>query len=182
MKNNDFDILFEEVLDEFEKAVVKVKTSTHFEPCSGEEMVRKLKEDAHTAMNAAWTLSWLSKPDKITYLSCHHHALIDFAMRDDIKCRRGLILAILLDMPDAEEPRTDFLDYCLNEFANEQQHDSCRSSMIKMAARMCAPYQELREELRQRLEILPPGLPPSISSAKRKALSTSCRRKRNKNR
>ena len=140
------------------------------------------QEDAHTAMNAAWTLSWLSKPDKITYLSCHHHALIDFAMREDIKCRRGLILAILLDMPDAEEPRTDFLDYCLNEFANEQQHDSCRSSMIKMAVRMCAPYQELQEELCQRLEILPPGLPPSISCAKRKALSTSCRRKRNKNR
>ena len=50
MKNNDFDILFEEVLNEFEKAVVKVKTSTHFEPCSGEEMVRKLEKDAHTAI------------------------------------------------------------------------------------------------------------------------------------
>jgi hypothetical protein len=125
--------------------------------------------DGHTAMNAAWLLSHLQKDDKVAYLCPQRDVLTDFAMRKDIKMRRGLILSTLLDLPDAE-PRVDFLDYCMEEFANEQQSDSCRSTMIKLAQRQCAPYPELQEELRQRLLLLPPGLPPSISSARRKAL------------
>jgi len=128
------------------------------------------QEDAHTAMNAAWVLQHLSKEDKAHSLPEHRNTLIDFSMRKNIKIRRGLILSVLLDMPDADEPRVDFLDYCMEEFANEQQNDSCRSTMIKLALRMCAPYPELKEELRQGLLLLPPGLPPSIASAKRKVL------------
>jgi hypothetical protein len=50
MKNNDFDIFFEEILDGFEEGVEKVKTSIHFEQTTGEEMVRKLEEVAHTVI------------------------------------------------------------------------------------------------------------------------------------
>lgn len=128
------------------------------------------QEDAHTAMNAAWVLMHLSKEAKALFLCEHREAMIDFSMQKNIKIRRGLILSVLLDIPDADEPRVDFLDYCMEEFANEQQNDSCRSTMIKLALRMCAPYPELKEELRQRLLLLPPGLPPSISSAKKKVL------------
>lgn len=128
------------------------------------------QEDAHTAMNAAWTLLHLSKEDKALFLPEYRDPIIDFSMRKDIKIRRGLTLSVLLDMPDADEPRVDFLDYCMEELANEQQNDSCRSTMIKLSLRMCAPYPELKEELRQRLLLLPPGLPPSISSAKRNVL------------
>ncbi|EKS7194584.1 hypothetical protein [Enterobacter ludwigii] len=48
MKNNDFNILFEELLEEIEEVIAKVKASTHFGHCSGEERVRKLEEEAYT--------------------------------------------------------------------------------------------------------------------------------------
>lgn len=46
MKNKDFDIVFEELLDEFERCVKKVKDVSHFKQNSGEGKIRKLEEDA----------------------------------------------------------------------------------------------------------------------------------------
>lgn len=46
MKNKDFDIVFEELLDEFERCVKKVKDVSHFKQNYGEGKIRKLEEDA----------------------------------------------------------------------------------------------------------------------------------------
>ena len=41
--------------------------------------------------------------------------------------------------------------------------------MIKLATQMARPYPELLTELHETLQLLPPGLPPSIECAKKKA-------------
>lgn len=123
------------------------------------------------SMNGAWVLSHIGRQDAETYMPKYRDMFIDFVMSSDIKIRRGLILAILLNMPDQEEPRTDFLDYCMNEFLNSGQSDSSRSSMIKVAARICNTYPELTSELHERLSILPTGVSPCIANVKQKVLS-----------
>ena len=121
-------------------------------------------------MNAAWLLSHLSEEDKVAYLLPHRDELIDFVMWPDIRFRHGLVLSILLGMPVPEELRTDFLDFCMDGLSCASYHDSCRSYMIRLAASMCRPYPELQEEFRQRLLLLPDGVPPSVASARERAL------------
>ena len=90
--------------------------------------------------------------------------------------RRGLILAILSDLPIAGEPNSDLLDFCLKHITDTKEYVSARSSMIKLAARMCKPYPELCTELTLCLDMIPQGISPSIASAKRKALKTIAKR------
>ncbi|EMB3656776.1 TPA: hypothetical protein OMH15_003789 [Escherichia coli] len=50
MKNKDFDVAFEELLDEFERCVKKLKDVSHFKQNSAERKIRKLEEDALTVI------------------------------------------------------------------------------------------------------------------------------------
>lgn len=123
------------------------------------------------AMNGAWIIFHLAQSDNAAYMPEYRDMLMDFAMRDNIAVRRGLIITILLNIPEMENPRTDYLDYCMNGFLSSVHSDSSRAAMIKAAARICEKFPELQAELLYRLSLLPPGLPPSIECVRRKVIS-----------
>lgn len=122
-------------------------------------------DDRRTMMNMAWVLTHLDKADKLMSLAPLRDKLIDFSM-GGLPIRRGIVLSLLLALPD-DDLRVDFLNYCMEHIPDATEHDSSRAAMIHLAARMCRPYPELNGELCRVLELLPPGLPPSIDCAKR---------------
>ena len=127
-------------------------------------------EQEQAAYNAAWILSHLSKEDKEIYLMPFYDKIVDMAISPCLKIRRGLILSILADLPINTNFRTDLLNFCLNNMSNSKESDSSRSVMIKLAAKMCKPFPELKNELTACLEYLSEEVKPSISAASKNAL------------
>lgn len=138
--------------------------------------------DEHTeprqAMYAAWVLTHLSQPDKLQHVAPLRDAFIDRVLAPNLPFRPGLLLTLVYDLPEPSEPRMDLLDYCLANIANKHMHDSCRAMFIKLAARKCRPYPELTAELHAILNLLPPGQPPCMECAKRKAMQGGRKTKR----
>lgn len=127
-------------------------------------------EDKRSAYNAAWILFYLSKEDKEIYLLPFYDRIADLAMSPTLRIRRGLILSLLVTMPETDRFRTDLFDFCLTKMTDRKESDSSRSVMIKLAARMCRPFPELRNELTTCLELLSGEMKPSLSAACRNAL------------
>ena len=146
-------------------------SNLHHDECGIEAMFTTMKraDNPRVAYNAAWVLSHLSKEDKRIYLLPRYEELVDMATSSELCFRRGLILAILTDLPK-DEPNGELLDYCLTRLADSKENDSSRAAMIKLAARMCKPYPELCEELALCLDMMPQDSSPSIAAAKRNAL------------
>lgn len=133
-------------------------------------------EDERSAYNAAWILFYLSKEDKEIYLLPFYDRIADLAMSPTLRIRRGLILSLLVTMPETDRFRTDLFDFCLNEMIDRKESDSSRSVMIKLAAKMCRPFPELRNELTTCLELLSGEMKPSLSAACRNALKKITKR------
>ena len=131
--------------------------------------------DPHQAKRAAWVLTHLSPPDKQEHVAPFRDALIDRALSPDLPFRPGLLLTVVYALPEPREPRMDLLDYCLAHIADTRMHDSCRAMFIKLAARKCRLYPELAAELHAVLDLLPPGQPPSVECAKRKAFTPNAK-------
>lgn len=152
--------------------VMAIANRLHHDEGGIESMLTLMKQadnNSRVAYNAAWVLSHLSKEDKKISLLPHYEELVDMAMSTGLCFRRGLVLAILVDMP-VSEPSGRLLDYCLVRLADSRESVSARAAMIKLAARMCKPYPELREELALCLDMMPQDASPSIAAAKRNAL------------
>ena len=143
----------------------------HYDECGIETMFTAMKQadNPRVAYNAAWVLSHLSKEDKRIYLLPHYEELVDMATSAELYFRRGLILAILADLP-TNEPNGKLLDFCLTRMDDTKESDGSRSAMIKLAARMCKPYPDLCKELTLCLDMMPQDSSPSIAAAKRNAL------------
>lgn len=127
-------------------------------------------ESPRVAYNAAWILSHLSGEDKKLYLHSRYGELVRLVTSATLCFRRGLVLSILVDLPTGDEPDGLLLDYCLAHIADAKESSSARACMIRLAARMCRPYPELCSELALCLDMLPPGMPPSIACAKKNVL------------
>lgn len=151
--------------------VMAITGNLHYDECGIETMFTAMKQadNPRVAYNAAWVLSHLSKEDKRIYLLPHYEELIDMATSAELYFRRGLILAILADLP-TNEPNGKLLDFCLTRMDDTKESDGSRSAMIKLAARMCKPYPELCKELTLCLDMMPQDSSPSITAAKRNAL------------
>ena len=151
--------------------VMAIAGSLHHDECGIEAMFTTMKQadNPREAYNAAWVLSHLSKEDKKIYLLPHYEELVNVAISTELSFRRGLILAILTDMP-MDELNGKLLDFCLTHLTDPKENDSSRSVMIKLAARMCKSYPELCKELMLCLEMMPQDSSPSIATAKRNAL------------
>lgn len=120
--------------------------------------------------NAAWLLAHLSAESKQIYLSPKYDGLAGLAITPQLTIRRGLILAILLDLTTPDELPSGLFDFCLQHIADKAENDSTRAYMIHLLVELGEPYPELLEELALHLEILPCSLSASIVSAKRQAL------------
>ncbi len=151
--------------------VMAIANNLHHDECGIEAMFTAMKQadNPRVAYNAAWVLSHLSKVDKRIYLLPHYEELVDVATSAELCFRRGLILAILADLP-TNEPNGKLLDFCLMHLTDPKESDGSRSVMIKLAARMCEPYPELCKELALCLDVMPQDSSPSIAAAKRNAL------------
>ena len=153
--------------------VMAIAHNLHHDECGIEAMFTAMKQAAmftamkqadnpRVAYNAAWVLSHLSKEDKRIYLLPHYEELIDMATSAELCFRRGLILAILADLP-TNEPNGKLLDFCLTRMDDTKESDGSRSAMIKLAARMCKPYPDLCKELTLCLDMMPQDSSPSIA-------------------
>ena len=154
------------------KAQVKtIADNLRHDECGIEAMFTLMKQadNPRVAYNAAWVLSHLSKEDKRIYLLPHYGELVDRATSAGLSIRRGLILAILADLP-TNEPNGKLLDFCLTHLTDSKESDGSRSAMIKLAARICKPYPELSKELMLCLDMMPQDSSPSIAAAKKNAL------------
>ena len=151
--------------------VMAMAGNLHHDERGIEAMFTTMKQagNPRVAYNAAWVLSHLSREDKRIYLLPHYGELVDMATSAELCFRRGLMLAILADLP-ANEPNGELLDYCLTHLADSKESDSSRAAIIKLAARICKPYPELCEELALCLDMMPQDSSPSIAAAKRNAL------------
>ena len=151
--------------------IMAIAGNLHHDECGIEAMFTLMKQadNPRVAYNAAWVLSHLSQEDKRIYLLPHYGELVDMATSAGLCFRRGLILAILADLP-TNEPNGKLLDFCLIHLADSKESDGSRSVMIKLAARMCKPYPELCKELMLCLDMMPQDSSPSIAAAKRNAL------------
>ena len=151
--------------------VMTIAGNLHHDECGIEAVFTAMKQadNPRVAYNAAWVLSHLSKEDKRIYLLPHYGELVDMATSAELCFRRGLILAILADLP-TNEPNGKLLDFCLTHLTDSKESDSTCSVMIKLAARMCKPYPELCKELTLCLDMMPQDSSPSIAAAKRNAL------------
>ena len=81
--------------------VMALAANLHHDECGIEVMFAYMQQadSPRMAYNAAWVLSHLSKEDKQLYLLPWYEELVDIATSSMLCFRRGLILAILADIP-----------------------------------------------------------------------------------
>lgn len=125
--------------------------------------------DKRVGDNAAWALTLFSAP-ATKALMPYRKALTDEALRTGSLTRQRLLLTVLERLPDADTFRADLLDFCLNTLLSNSVPHGIRALCIKLAARMCQPLPELRQELRLTLDLLAAEtLPPSLRCARKAA-------------
>ena len=102
--------------------VMAMAGNLHHDECGIEAMFTAMKQadNPRVAYNAAWVLSHLSKEDKRIYLLPHYGELVDMTTSAELCIRRGLMLAILADMP-MDEPNGKLLDFCLTHLTDPQR-------------------------------------------------------------
>jgi hypothetical protein len=104
--------------------------------------------DKRTANNAAWIITHISDL-ALSYLLPMKDRLIDMTLSATSPTLCRLLLDTLLRMPfDAEDIRTDFLNFCLNGITDTHLKPGTRSLCMKLAYRQCVHYPELLGELR----------------------------------
>lgn len=128
-------------------------------------------DDKRTSDNAAWVLTHLPKSAN-RWLEEKHEELIDETMRTSSTTKRRLMMVLLDRQPfDAEEIRTDFLDFCFEKLLDPNETYGVRSLAAKLAYKQCQTYTELQAELRQSLELLErETLNPGLSHTRKELL------------
>lgn len=131
--------------------------------------IMRQTDDAVVARNAVWIMTHIPNDLLNHHLGNRRDEFIDMAI-GELKFRRGLILTLLLGFDLTNNIRIDLLDFCMVNIGNESENSSCRAIMMKIAAKMCDGYPELKEELRMVIEMLPQELPPCMLSVKKRIL------------
>lgn len=130
-------------------------------------------KDRRTGVNALWTLTHLPDSDSEWLLSIRDD-IIDMLLEETDVARKRMMLQILRGQEyDADDIRTDFLDYCLSKINSECEPYAIRCFSIYAAFRMCRHYPELVAELEShldmmRLQSLSPGLKSALRQTKAK--------------
>jgi len=112
---------------------------------------RMLSDDDKVASNAAWILTHAQQTQ---WLQTHQHEMIDIAMSTPSTPLRRLTLALLNEQTfEAENIRSDFVDYCMERINTLSETLGVRSLCIKLAYKQCCLYPELLQELQTILEL-----------------------------
>ncbi len=129
--------------------------------------------DRLTSANALWVMTHLRHTEKAWFESLQND-YIDMLMNERDTAKKRMILQILREQEyDAENIRTDFLDYCMKKINSECEPYAIRCFSIYVAFNMCRYFPELIKELDEYLDMmsfqtLSPGLKSALRQTKTK--------------
>ena len=127
-------------------------------------------DDEKNAYQAAWVLTHLSSEEN-TRLFDKQDELIDEVLSCTHTGKRRLFLSLLLRQPQANPPRADFFNFCMERMMSVKEPPSVKSLCMKLAYEMCRPFPELLQELRATLELMDADLLiPSMSAVRKNVL------------
>ena len=117
-------------------------------------------EDKRTSDNAAWVMTHLPKTAD-SWLAERQNILIDEAMSTTSTTKRRLIMNLLERTPfEADNIRTDFLDFCFNAMLSDEPI-GVKSLAIKLTYAQSKFYPELIEEFNTALRMMEPEVLPA---------------------
>ena len=117
-------------------------------------------EDKRTSDNAAWVLTHLPKTAD-SWLAERQNTLIDEVMRTTSTTKRRLIMNLLERTPfEADNIRTDFLDFCFNAMLSDEPI-GVKSLAIKLTYAQSKFYPERLEEFNTALRMMEPEVLPA---------------------
>lgn len=126
-------------------------------------------DDETIGYHAAWILTHFSSTDN-KWLYSKQDELID----EVLACRHGgkrrVILNLLYKQPQANPPRVDFLDFCLDRMISSKELPGVQSLCMKIAYELCLPIPELTQELKTTLEMIEGDVCPAIRTVRRNIL------------
>ncbi|NLV51946.1 MAG: hypothetical protein GXY64_01590 [Bacteroidales bacterium] len=133
-------------------------------------------EDGHVARNAFWTLTKATDKE-LAQLQVMLNELIDLSMQTDNSSVRRLSLNIVERLKMSEQdPRADFLDFCLDRMTHVEEFPGTQTLCMKLAFRMCKFYPELMDEFMRIIETMDMDFyKPAIKSLRNRILSGKIR-------
>lgn len=132
-------------------------------------------EDSRVSANALWVMTHLPKSDA-DWLTSIRDELIDALLVETEVAKKRMMLQLLREQNyEAEDVRTDLLDYCLSKINSECEPYAIRCFCIYIAFKLVRHFPELITELEQHLEMmefqaLSPGLKCALRHTKSKIL------------
>ncbi len=129
--------------------------------------------DRMTSVNALWSMTHLPETD-VEWLRSIRNELIDMLLTETDTAKKRMLLQLLRNQEsDADDIRTDFLDYCMSKINSECESNAVRCFSIYVAYQMCRHFPELIAELEEHLDMmqyqtLSPGLKSALRHTKLK--------------
>lgn len=119
--------------------------------------------DDFISYQVLWVISHLSDTSNKWFYD-KQDRLIDEALVCQHPGKRRLLLHLLLRQPQANPPRVDFLDFCLEKMLSCKEPAGSRCLCMKLGYALCRPIPELLREFCLALDI---AEPESLSGALR---------------
>lgn len=118
--------------------------------------------------NALWIMTRLPDSDMEWIISLRDE-MIDMLLAENNVSKKRILLKILREQEyDADNIRTDFLDFCMSKINSECEPYAIRCFCMYAAFKMCRHYTELITELEHHLEMMSyQSLSPGLQSALR---------------
>lgn len=134
-------------------------------------------DDETVGYHAAWIFTHVSSKGN-EWLYVKQDELIDEVLSCKHGGKRRVILNLLYKQPQANPPRVDFLDFCLEKMISRQELPGVRSLCLKLAYELCRPIPELMQELKMVLEIMEPDCEPSMRTVRKSILKAISKEKK----
>lgn len=126
-----------------------------------------------TSVNAIWAMTHLPETNA-EWLSSLRNEMIDMLLVETDTGKKRMLLQLLRNQEyEADDIRTDFLDYCMSKINSECEPFAIRCFSIYAAYKMCRHFPELLAELEEHLDMmqyqpLSPGLKSALRQTKSK--------------
>lgn len=126
--------------------------------------------DERVSYQALWVCSHFDE-DGNRWLALRQNEIIDGALACMHSGKRRIFLNLIYNQPQADPPRVDFLDFCLERMIACLEPAGVQSLCMKLAYGMCRNIPELLHELRTIMDIMEPEmLSPAMRSARKNVL------------
>ena len=129
-------------------------------------------KDYRVARSALWGLT-KATDEELSELQVLLNELTDQAMQTENSSVRRLTLNIIERLTlEEDDLRTDFLDFCFEHMASNEEFPGIQTLCMKLAYRMCTFYPELMDELKRTLEAMEiEYYKPAVKSLRKRILS-----------